>query len=124
MLDLTARCDGARIARGSEFLRVDDTNVAMLLVSALLYHRCMKSLVLSLVLVGVAVTAADKTAEKTPRMRDGHPDLSGNWSYATLTTLERPTELGTRAFLTQAEAAEFEKRILETQNRDRRDGEG
>ena len=57
-------------------------------------------------------------------MRDGRPDLSGNWSYATLTTLERPKELGNKAFLTEAEAADLEKKILTVQNRDRRDGEG
>jgi hypothetical protein len=71
-----------------------------------------------------SVVAAEKTPEKTPRMRDGRPDLSGNWSYATLTTLERPKELGTKAFLTEAEAADLEKTILTVQNRDRRDGDG
>src|SRR6266850_260517 len=71
-----------------------------------------------------AVVAAEKTPEKAPRMRDGRPDLSGNWSYATLTTLERPKELGNKAFLTEAEAADLEKKILTVQNRDRRDGEG
>src|SRR5205085_1500253 len=40
------------------------------------------------------------------------------------TTLERPKELGTKAFLTDAEAAAFEKQTLAVQNRDRRDGEG
>jgi len=61
---------------------------------------------------------------KVPRMRDGHPDLSGNWTYATLTTLERPREFGTKAFLTAEEAADYEKKTLLVQNRDRRDGEG
>src|SRR4051812_33979196 len=84
----------------------------------------MKSLLVSLVLAGVTLAAAAAAPEKAPRMRDGHPDLSGNWSYATLTTLERPKELGTKAFLTEAEAAEFERITLATQNRDRRDGEG
>ena len=83
----------------------------------------MKSLIPVLVLTA-AVIAADKPPAKAPRMPDGHPDLSGNWSYATLTTLERPRELGNKAFLTEAEAADFEKKILATQNRDRRDGEG
>jgi len=70
------------------------------------------------------VAAAEKTPDRTPRMRDGHPDLSGNWSYATLTTLERPKELGNKTFLTDAEAADLEKKILAVQDRDRRDGEG
>jgi hypothetical protein len=84
----------------------------------------MKYLLPIAALAVVAVAAAEKAPEKAPRMRDGRPDLSGNWSYATLTTLERPKELGTRAFLTEAEAAAFEKQILTVQNRDRRDGEG
>ena len=79
---------------------------------------------LPLVMLAVAVAAAEKAPEKAPRMRDGHPDLSGNWSYATLTTLERPKEFGNKAFLTTAEAADLEKTILTVQNRDRRDGEG
>src|SRR5215510_8136769 len=29
---------------------------------------------------------------KAPRTPDGHPDLQGNWSNATLTTLERPNQ--------------------------------
>src|SRR5438874_343178 len=91
--------------------------------TAVLYHRPMKSL-LTVVFLAVVVAAAEKTPDKTPRMRDGHPDLSGNWSYATLTTLERPRELGNKAFLTGAEAAAFEKKTLTVQNRDRRDGEG
>jgi hypothetical protein len=84
----------------------------------------MKPFLLSLFAVVAVVAAAEKTPEKTPRMRDGHPDLSGNWTYATLTTLERPKEFGNKAFLTEAEAAEFEKKTLVVQNRDRRDGEG
>src|SRR3954470_20398915 len=78
---------------------------------------------LPLVILSVSV-AAQKTPDRAPRTRDGHPDLSGNWSYATLTTLERPTELGNKAFLTAAEAADLEKQILTGQDRDRRDGEG
>ncbi len=83
----------------------------------------MKALLLSFLLV-VAAAAAAPAPAKTPRMADGHPDLRGNWSYATLTTLERPKEFGDRAFLTAAEAEAFEKKTLDIQNRDRRDGEG
>ena len=84
----------------------------------------MKALLLSVLLFTIAATATERVPEKPPRMRDGHADLSGNWSYATLTTLERPKELGEKAFLTAAEAAAFEKKTLAVQNRDRRDGEG
>jgi hypothetical protein len=57
-----------------------------------------------------------------PRTPDGHPDLQGLWSYATLTPLERPAEFAGKEFLTEKEAAEYEKRVLVENNRDRRDG--
>src|SRR5438445_9848572 len=57
------------------------------------------------------------TARRTP---DGQPDLQGIWSNATITPLERPNELAGKAFLTEQEAAEYEKRIVEGGNRDRR----
>src|SRR5262245_22719762 len=49
----------------------------------------------------VAMSAAQKPA--IPRTDDGHPDLQGTWSYATLTTLERPAEFKDKPFLTAAE---------------------
>jgi hypothetical protein len=66
------------------------------------------------------------TAERTtrPRTADGHPDLQGIWSFATLTPLERPSELAGKQMLTDQEAAEFEKRAVERNNADRRDGAG
>src|SRR5580765_8401525 len=82
----------------------------------------MKWMAIGVVAASVMLSAAGKGP--VPRTRDGHPDLSGNWTYATLTTLERPREFGTKAFLTAEEAAEYEKKTLVIQNRDRRDGEG
>jgi hypothetical protein len=37
----------------------------------------------------------------TPRTPWGHPDLQGIWDFRTITPLERPEELGDRAFLTE-----------------------
>src|SRR5262249_13046793 len=62
-----------------------------------------------------------KSSAKTwnpPRMADGHPDLQGIWNYATLTPMERPRELAGKAFLSEQEAAEFEKRAQQTRNVD------
>ena len=56
-----------------------------------------------------------------PRMADGHPDLQGIWTNSTLTPLERPRELGDKAFFTEQEAAEYEKLARERNNADRRD---
>src|SRR6266478_4586970 len=57
-----------------------------------------------------------------PRTADGQPDLQGIWSNATITPLERPNELAGKEFFTEQEAAEYEKRVLEQTNKDRRDG--
>jgi len=43
------------------------------------------------------------------RAADGHPDLQGVWTNATITPLQRPAALAGKATLTDAEAAEFEK---------------
>jgi hypothetical protein len=72
-----------------------------------------------------AAAKARTTAAKAwipPRAPDGHPDLQGIWSFATITPLERPTELAGQQVLTDEQAAEFEKQTLARTNADRRDG--
>ena len=58
-----------------------------------------------------------------PRTADGHADLQGVWSFATLTPLERPRELADKAVLTAEEAAAYERVQLERQNKDARSGQ-
>jgi hypothetical protein len=53
---------------------------------------------------------------------NAHSDLQGIWTNQTVTTLERPRELGDKQFFTKQEAAEYEKKSFERNNRDRRDG--
>ena len=48
-------------------------------------------------------------------------NLEGTWTFSTLTPLERPAEFADKPFLTDAEAAAFEKRAAERNNRDNRD---
>jgi len=48
-----------------------------------------------------------------PRTPDGHPDLQGTWTNATVTPLERPDALAGKATLSDAEA-----RVLETKSAD------
>jgi hypothetical protein len=48
-----------------------------------------------------------------PRTPDGHPDLQGIWTNATITPLERPAALAGKPTLTEAEARAFEKRSAE-----------
>jgi hypothetical protein len=67
-------------------------------------------------------SAAGQTRAGALRTTDGQPDIQGIWSFATLTTLERPEELSGKEFFTKQEAAEYERRVLERNNMDRRDG--
>jgi hypothetical protein len=50
------------------------------------------------------------------------PDLQGIWTNATITPLERPKDLVGKEFFTEKEVAEYEKRVLDESNKDRRDG--
>jgi hypothetical protein len=57
-----------------------------------------------------------------PRLPDGHPDLQGIWTNVTITPLERPADLAGKAYFTPEEALQYEKKRLDTSNKDRRDG--
>ena len=87
-------------------------------------------LVSILVLGGLAAPAAFPQAAKTnssytpPRTPDGQPDLQGIWNNATITPLERPAELGSKAFFTPQEAAAYEKKFAVDANRDVRSSNG
>jgi hypothetical protein len=77
---------------------------------------------------GLPVTAKPAASTGTPkswnpgRTADGQPDLQGAWTNSTLTPLERPAELAGKAILTEQEAADYVKRLLQQVSSDRRDG--
>jgi hypothetical protein len=54
-----------------------------------------------------------------PRTPDGRPDLQGIWDFRTITPMQRPTDLGDKAVLTEQEAAEFE--VKNQRNQDNRE---
>src|SRR5262245_1772364 len=85
-------------------------------------NRLLASTVLLAWLLSIPVAAqAPKGSSKVwnpPRMADGHPDLQGIWNYATITPMERPRELAGKAFLSEQEAADFEKRAQQNRNVD------
>ena len=68
-----------------------------------------KVIVLAL-LAAVAVLGQAPTKGWAQRTPDGQPDLEGYWSNVTITPLERPAELAGKAFFTEQELAEREKR--------------
>jgi hypothetical protein len=65
-------------------------------------------------MLSVSLGAQTRTKPWTaPRTADGHPDLQGVWTNATITPLERPAALKDKAFLTEEEALALEKRAAE-----------
>ena len=101
-------------------------------------HRFLASMSALPVVIAIALLApvraagqVQSAAEATPTVKtwtvprtpDGQPDLQGIWSNGTLTPLERPRELAGKQFFTEQEAAEYEARVLEHNNADRRDNQ-
>ncbi len=74
------------------------------------------------VLAGVVMAAGTLVmAQQTARTPSGHPDLQGTWNFSTITPLERPAEFAGKEFLTDAEAAAYEARTVQRNNRDTRE---
>ena len=61
--------------------------------------------------------AASPAAAQTLRTADGRPDLQGVWDFRTMTPLQRPSDLGEKAFLTAEEAAAQEAGVAERRAR-------
>ena len=75
---------------------------------------------LTAVFIGIAVVAlapplaaAQSAESEAPRTPWGAPDLQGVWDFRSLTPLERPEELGDKAFLTAEEAAALEQEAIQ-----------
>ena len=71
---------------------------------------------LSVLAVAVAVvitTAAPAVGQPELRTPWGATNLQGIWDFRTITPLERPEELGDKAFLTEEEAAQAQQQTVE-----------
>src|SRR4051812_38310355 len=62
--------------------------------------------------------AAKAKSTVVPKAPDGHSDLQGVWTNATLTPMERPAAFAGKATATEAEAKAFEQRDLTVNNID------
>jgi hypothetical protein len=63
---------------------------------------------------GAKDTAKPSKPWTQPRTPDGHPDLQGYWTNGTYIPLERPKALAGKEFYTEAEAAAFEQKKVQT----------
>ncbi len=73
----------------------------------------------SLIVIALSMTAAKVWTP--PRAADGHPSLEGYWTNASFTPLERPAELASKEFFTEAEAAAWQKQRIERENSQAKD---
>ncbi len=69
----------------------------------------------SLLVLYQALASAQAPA---PRTSWGVPDLQGVWDTRTMTPLERPEQFSDQAFLTDEQAAEYERQTIERRNDD------
>lgn len=73
-------------------------------------------------LIAIVVAAGTiVVAQPAPPRTTSQSDLQGTWNFSTITPLERPAEFAGKEFLSEAEAAAFEARTVQRNNRDTRE---
>src|SRR5262249_20949499 len=64
----------------------------------------------ALAMLSIPLEAQPRAGKAVPRAADGHPDVEGIWTNATITPVERPAALAGKATLSDDEARAFEKK--------------
>jgi len=81
-------------------------------------HRVLAAVIATAAVLAVPVSAQAPGAANTrpvakksaiPRAQDGHPDLQGVWTNATVTPVERPAQFANRMTISDTEATIYEK---------------
>ena len=80
-------------------------------------HRCLAAVLTVIAVVAFMPRFAVAQSAGPPRTPWGAPDLQGVWDYRTLTPLQRPEELGSKAFLTEEEAANLAQETVDRNKR-------
>jgi hypothetical protein len=82
--------------------------------------HCHQAVRLAWIAVLSTATMTAFAQSKGPPTPDGHPDFQSTYEFATLTPLQRPKEFEGKPSLTEAEAADYVSRRIETRKADRR----
>jgi hypothetical protein len=79
-----------------------------------MHHRVLVSLkVVAIVVATLSLPALSVSAQGVPRTAWGAPDLNGTWDFRTITPLERPAARADQEFLTEEEAANLEREVID-----------
>src|SRR5215467_9564127 len=82
--------------------------------------RVVMACIFLIVALLVPMTSLGQSAgSKGLRTHDGKPDIQGTFTFATLTPMQRPTELQGKETLSEAEAAVFEAKENDRLDHDR-----
>ena len=69
--------------------------------------------VVAVVIAALSLFALPVSAQDVPRTAWGAPDLNGTWDFRTITPLERPAARADQEFLTEEEAANLERAVID-----------
>ena len=78
-------------------------------------RRCLGAVSMVIAIGSLMMTPMSAAAQATNQARTawGEPDLQGVWDYRSITPLQRPEHLADREFLTEEEAANLEREVLD-----------